>query len=50
VSNRRTSKSAITNTTPVFEKLIPAALIALGAVMVVLILFALGVLLGLVNF
>jgi len=34
----------------VFEKIVPILLVSLGIVMLVLILFALGVLLGLIHF
>jgi len=33
-----------------FEKIVPASLVMLGVVMVVLVLFALGVLAGLIQF
>jgi len=34
----------------VFEKIVPILLVSLGVVMLILILFALGVLLGLIRF
>jgi hypothetical protein len=48
-SSRSTSRPGPRQRSPVFEKWIPASLIVLGIVMVVLILFALGVLLGLIR-
>ena len=50
MSSRSTSKSRLTERSFVFEKIIPAMLILLGAIMLVLILFALGVLLGVIRF
>lgn len=35
---------------PAYEKIVPILLVSLGVVMLVLILFALGVLLGLIRF
>jgi hypothetical protein len=47
---RATSKSHAPKDSVLFEKLIPAALIFMGVLMVVLILFAAGVLLGIIHF
>lgn len=44
------SKSRLPGKSFLFEKLVPASLLLLGVVTLVLILFALGVLLGLVRF
>ena len=44
------SKSRIPENSVLFEKVIPAALIFMGILTVVLILFAAGVLLGFVQF
>jgi len=49
-SSRFTSKPGPRQKSLAFEKLVPASLIVLGIVMVVLILFAVGVLLGLIRF
>jgi len=47
---RATGKSHIPPNTFLFEKIVPTALIAMGIVTVGLILFAAGVLLGIVHF
>ena len=44
------SKSRLPQKSFFFEKIVPASLITLGVVTVALILFALGVLLGLIRF
>jgi hypothetical protein len=44
------SKSRAPERSLLFEKIVPASLIALGVITAVLILFALGVLLGLIRF
>jgi hypothetical protein len=46
----KTSKSHAPQDSVMFERVIPALLIVLGVVMVLLILFAAGVLLGIVHF
>lgn len=48
--DRPRSKSRAPNNSFAFEKLIPALLIGMGILTVVLILFAAGVLLGIVHF
>lgn len=47
---RANSKSHIPANSIFFEKVVPIALIAMGIIMVGLILFAAGVLLGIVHF
>ena len=47
---RANSKSHIPENSFLFEKLVPAALIILGVITLGLILFAAGVLLGIVHF
>ena len=47
---RTNNKSHIPENSSFFEKIIPALLIVMGVVMIVLILFAAGVLLGLIRF
>ncbi len=49
-SRRTTRKSHAPENSMLFEKIIPALLILMGILMVVLILFAAGVLLGIVHF
>jgi len=44
------SKSRVPERSLLFEKIVPASLVALGVITAVLILFALGILLGLVRF
>jgi len=44
------SKSRIPENTVLFEKIIPTALAFMGILTVILILFAIGVLLGIVRF
>lgn len=48
--SRSTGKSRAPKDSFMFEKLIPALLIVMGVLMVVLILFAAGVLLGFIHF
>jgi hypothetical protein len=48
--NRAPSKSHAPQNSVLFEKLIPALLIGMGILTVILILFAAGVLLGIVRF
>jgi hypothetical protein len=48
--SRPASKSRLPERSFLFERLVPASLIAFGILTVVLILFALGVLLGLIRF
>lgn len=47
---RTNSKSHMPENSVLFEKIIPASLMILGIIMVGLILFAAGVLLGIVHF
>jgi hypothetical protein len=47
---RTSDKSHIPGNSTLFEKIIPALLILMGVVMVALILFAAGVLLGFIHF
>jgi len=47
---RTNSKSHIPENSFLFEKVVPAALIAMGIITVGLVLFAAGVLLGIVHF
>ncbi len=47
---RNQSKSHVPKDSFLFEKLIPIALIGMGILMAVLILFAAGVLLGFIHF
>jgi hypothetical protein len=47
---RTNTKSHIPGNSTLFEKVIPALLILMGIVMIVLILFAAGVLLGFIHF
>jgi hypothetical protein len=49
-TTRTSDKSHIPENSTFFEKIIPALLILMGVVTVVLILFAAGVLLGLIHF
>lgn len=44
------SKSRIPEKSVLFERIIPAALVFMGILMIILILFAAGVLLGIVQF
>ena len=44
------SKSRMPENSVLFEKIIPASLVGMGILMVLLILFAAGVLLGIVQF
>jgi len=44
------SKSHMPENSVLFEKIVPAALISMGVLTVILILFAAGVLLGIVQF
>ncbi|MFL7871561.1 MAG: hypothetical protein AB8I58_22220 [Anaerolineales bacterium] len=44
------SKSRMPESSVLFEKIIPASLVGMGILMVLLILFAAGVLLGIVQF
>ena len=44
------NKSHIPESSPLFERIIPVALVLMGVLMVVLILFAAAVLLGLIHF
>ncbi len=46
----RTSKSHVPENSMLFERVVPALLIFMGILTVVLILFAAGVLLGIVHF
>ena len=48
--NRATRKSHMPKNSILFEKVIPASLIVMGLLMLGLILFAAGVLLGIVKF
>ncbi|HLE92310.1 MAG TPA: hypothetical protein VI753_14255 [Anaerolineales bacterium] len=48
--NRANNKSHIPSNSILFEKIVPAALIGMGIVTLGLILFAAGVLLGIVQF
>ncbi len=48
--NRTHSKSHAPENSFLFEKLIPALLVGMGILMLVLILFAAGVLLGIIHF
>jgi len=48
--NRATSKSHMPEHSVLFEKIVPALLILMGIITVGLILFAAGVLLGIVHF
>lgn len=48
--NRKTGKSHIPKDSLFFEKIVPALLIVMGLFMAGLILFAAGVLLGIVHF
>ncbi len=48
--NHTKDKSHIRGNSTFFEKIIPALLILMGILLVVLILFAAGVLLGLIHF
>ncbi len=48
--NRKNSKLYMPEDSYFFEKIVPGLLIALGIVTLTLILFALGVLLGIVHF
>ena len=47
---RSTSKSRTPKNSMLFEKVVPVLLIAMGVLTVVLILFAAGVLMGLIHF
>ena len=47
---RVTETSRITGKSMLFEKIIPALLIVMGVLMAALILFAAGVLLGIIHF
>jgi len=47
---RRTDKSRAPQNSILFEKVIPVLLIVMGVVMAALILFAAGVLLGIIHF
>ena len=47
---RRTDRSRAPDHSVVFEKIIPALLILMGIVTVVLILFAAGILMGIIHF
>jgi hypothetical protein len=49
-TSRPASKSRVPERSLFFEKIVPVSLIALGVITAVLILFALGVLLGLIRF
>ena len=49
-STRVTETSRITGKSTLFEKIIPALLILMGVLMTALILFAAGVLLGIIHF
>ena len=44
------SKSHMPENSVLFEKIVPAALISMGVLTIVLVLFAAGVLLGIVQF
>ena len=44
------SKSRMPENSVLFEKIIPASLVSMGILMVLLILFAAGVLLGVIQF
>ena len=46
----RTDQSHVPENSLLFEKIIPAVLIVMGVIMVVLILFAAGVLMGIIHF
>ena len=46
----RTDTSHVPENSLLFEKIIPALLIVMGVIMIVLILFAGGVLMGLIHF
>lgn len=48
--NRSPSKSHAPENSVLFEKLIPALLVGMGILTIILILFAAGVLLGIVHF
>jgi hypothetical protein len=48
--NHPTSKSRIPRNSMLFEKIVPIVLIIMGILTVVLILFAAGVLLGVIHF
>jgi hypothetical protein len=48
--NRGVSKSHIPPDSMFFEKIIPALLVLLGLIAIILILFAVGVLIGIVHF
>jgi len=48
--NRAMSKSHIPKNSFLFEKVVPASLIAMGIITLGLILFAAGVLLGIIKF
>jgi hypothetical protein len=50
VLGKTDSKSRVPEQSVLFEKIVPASLIALGIITAVLILFAAGVLLGLIRF
>jgi len=50
MSNPPRSRSRLPQKSVFFEKIVPASLVMLGVVMVVLVLFALGVLAGLIQF
>jgi hypothetical protein len=47
---RTTGKSRAPKNSLLFEKVVPALLVLMGVLMVVLILFAAGVLLGIIHF
>jgi hypothetical protein len=47
---RRTNKSRIPVDSAFFEKIVPAALLLMAVITAVLILFAIGVLLGIIRF
>ena len=48
--SRNSGKSRAPKNSMLFEKIVPALLILMGVLMVVLILFAAGVLLGIIHF
>lgn len=49
-NQHKTDKSHIPESSLLFEKIVPALLVFMGIVTVVLILFAAGVLLGIIHF
>jgi hypothetical protein len=50
VRNTKTTRSHVPENSALFERVIPVLLIVMGVITVVLILFAAGVLLGIVHF